>query len=82
MKRRFLLGNPPPDAVSQNLILKENLKYGDLIQGDFDDNYGNLSLKHLLGLRYGFEHCSNYRFISLKASFSKQKIVFNAFFHP
>lgn len=69
-RRLFLLGNPPPDrkevALSDAAIQAENAINGDLIQGDFADNYRNLSIKHLLGLHYIQDHCKKFRYRNLK----------------
>ena len=39
-------------AAEEELIRSESEKYGDLLQGDFQDNYHNLTLKHMMGLQY------------------------------
>ena len=69
-RRLFVLGNPPPyhkvsAAAAPQLqaeIQAENAISGDLIQGDFIDNYRNLSIKHLLALHYVKDYCKNFRY--------------------
>lgn len=41
-----------------DLLLMEHDKYNDILQGDFFDDYRNMTLKSLLGLKYVSEHCS------------------------
>ena len=65
-----MLGNPPPYHKAalqlQAEIQAENAISGDLIQGDFTDNYRNLSIKHLLALHYVKDHCKNFRYKNWK----------------
>ena len=59
-------------------IQAENAISGDLIQGDFTDNYRNLSIKHLLALHYVKDHCKNFRYKTGKTrdcnSFEEKRI--------
>ncbi|XP_043598943.1 beta-1,3-galactosyltransferase 5 [Bombus pyrosoma] len=54
--RIFLLGMPKEKNILK-YILKESQKYNDLLQGDFLENYKNLTLKHLMGLRWASSNC-------------------------
>lgn len=54
--RIFLLGRPKEENMWK-YILKESQKYNDLLQGDFLENYKNLTLKHLMGLKWVSSNC-------------------------
>lgn len=54
--RVFLLGKPKEESMWK-YILKESQKYNDLLQGDFLENYKNLTLKHLMGLKWASSNC-------------------------
>ncbi len=43
-------------------IEKESALFGDLVQGDFHDNYYNNTLKTMAGLRWAAEMCPTSRF--------------------
>lgn len=59
----FLLGSDPGDDESiQTQVEEEDRKYNDLVQGDFLDTYYNNSIKTMMGLRWGVEHCPEARF--------------------
>ncbi|KAF4790227.1 beta-1,3-galactosyltransferase 4-like protein [Turdus rufiventris] len=61
----FVLGVPPgPD--SQRELLSESRQHGDILQGDFDDSYANLTRKTLLLLRWARACCAAAPFL-LKA---------------
>ena len=51
----------PPDVG--RLLQAEQSKYGDLVQGDFIDDYRNLTLKNLMGLRWVSTYCLNARYV-------------------
>lgn len=36
---------------------KEDIKYGDLIQGNFHDAYRNMTYKHVMALKWATYHC-------------------------
>lgn len=65
MRHVFLVGTVSPGAVGtmdvQSLIEAEREKYADVVQGDFVDDYRNLTLKNLMGLRWASERCPNAR---------------------
>ena len=51
--------------VAQDLILEEmDLEQDtDIILGEFEEGYRNLVLKHIMGLSYVVQYCSNHRFV-------------------
>lgn len=61
----FLVGTASPAAFDtmdvQRLVEAEASKYSDVIQGDFVDDYRNLTLKNLMGLRWATERCPKAR---------------------
>ncbi|XP_020280510.1 beta-1,3-galactosyltransferase 5 [Pseudomyrmex gracilis] len=68
IRRIFLLGTLNSDAerrtrVSQAALADESRRFGDVLQGDFQDTYRNLTLKHLMGLRWATENCKYVRYI-------------------
>lgn len=59
----FLLGSDPGDDESlQTRVEEEDRKFNDIVQGDFLDTYYNNSIKTMMGLRWGVEHCPKARF--------------------
>ena len=38
---------------------KEDMKYGDLIQGNFVDAYRNMTYKHVMALKWATYHCAS-----------------------
>lgn len=54
--RIFLLGMPKV-ANEQEHILEESQEYNDLLQGDFLEDYRNLTQKHLMGLKWTTSNC-------------------------
>ena len=61
----FFIGHPSKPET-QNAVRAENTTYGDIIQGDFEDSYKNLTLKGLLAFKWLTQHCQNAKF-ALKA---------------
>ncbi|CAL7933859.1 unnamed protein product [Xylocopa violacea] len=55
--RIFLLGRPKEKGAWNN-ISNESKEHNDLLQGDFLDSYQNLTLKHLMGLRWASSKCN------------------------
>lgn len=67
MRILFLLGLPDGDKNIQKKILAENKKHGDIIQEDFIDSYGNLTIKVGMMLKWIWtNHNDNIEYI-LKA---------------
>ncbi|XP_067681600.1 beta-1,3-galactosyltransferase 5-like [Haliotis asinina] len=58
----FLLGLSEYTA-SDALIQQENTVYGDILQGDFLDDYHNLTYKTLMGLTWAVNHCKEAKLI-------------------
>lgn len=57
----FLLGTVigGVDGVeTQRLVAVEHAEYGDVVQGNFVDDYRNLTLKNVMGLKWMGRHCS------------------------
>lgn len=52
----FLLG-AVEDVDLQSSLVKENGLYGDLLQGNFQDAYFNLTYKHVMALKWFNNHC-------------------------
>lgn len=53
----FLLANPKNETVSREL-LTESYTYGDIVQEDFPESFGNLALKSVMGLKWLVSRCS------------------------
>ncbi|PIO67551.1 N-acetyllactosaminide 3-alpha-galactosyltransferase [Teladorsagia circumcincta] len=48
-----------PNSLSdQKIIEEESLRHGDILQTDFEENYRNITLKHLAELRYLASLCA------------------------
>ncbi|KAK3589561.1 hypothetical protein CHS0354_041690, partial [Potamilus streckersoni] len=58
----FLLGKASSITI-QDMIADEHRKHGDIVQGDFIDDYHNLTHKAVLGLKWIHEICKNARFV-------------------
>uniref|UniRef100_W8BXP2 Hexosyltransferase n=1 Tax=Ceratitis capitata TaxID=7213 RepID=W8BXP2_CERCA len=65
MQRIFLLAQLPPTEkfITQKQLLDEHQRFGDLLQGNFQEAYRNLSYKHVMGLRWAATDCSSAKFI-------------------
>jgi len=57
----FLLGSTPLSALSGQ-VERESREHGDIVQGDFVDNYYNNTVKTMMGLRWAAEMCPTSRF--------------------
>ncbi|EDV38988.1 uncharacterized protein Dana_GF25081, isoform B [Drosophila ananassae] len=54
----FLLGGVGDGAENwQHLVERENSLHGDLVQGNFDDAYRNMTYKHVMALKWFTENC-------------------------
>ena len=51
------------DENIQRSLEEESQEYGDLVQGDFLDNYYNLSYKAIMGNLWVAEFCSQAEFL-------------------
>lgn len=63
IKTVFLFGKYA-DERENDLIVKENDKYGDVIVGNFVDSYRNLTLKVLTGLYWVRRYCAGAKFVA------------------
>ncbi|KAK9512352.1 hypothetical protein O3M35_000797 [Rhynocoris fuscipes] len=64
--RLFLLAMCKPngkDRITQHALYHENSRYGDLIQGNFYEDYRNLTYKHIMGLKWVVTKCYNLKHI-------------------
>ena len=64
IRRIFLLGTLDDDAqkitgVSQRAIQSEANRFNDILQGNFIEAYKNLTYKHLMGLQWAIDKCSD-----------------------
>lgn len=56
----FVIGTPTVNKnETQSKVDKEFKKYGDIVQGNFDESFQNLTLKVVLGLKWVTEFCSD-----------------------
>lgn len=63
LTRIFLLGVAPNEKfTSQSAILNEDERFGDILQGDFNEAYRNLTYKHLMGLKWA-SNCQNFKYV-------------------
>lgn len=58
----FLLANVPNETV-KHLTNNEFRIHGDIIQGNFLENYRNLTLKHLMGYNWISRFCSSVEYV-------------------
>ncbi|XP_044727456.1 beta-1,3-galactosyltransferase 5 [Chrysoperla carnea] len=66
IKRVFLLAVAPETdkyAISQDALINEQKRYGDLIQGNFIEAYRNLTYKHIMGLSWAGKYCSHAKYV-------------------
>ncbi|XP_077993828.1 beta-1,3-galactosyltransferase 1-like [Glandiceps talaboti] len=59
---KFLLGTTD-DKHLQNTLLAENGVHGDILQEDFVDNYLNMTLKTIMGLKWASTYCFDASYI-------------------
>lgn len=63
VKRIFLLGKAPNEKYTkQKQIEDEHKRFGDILQGSFNEAYKNLTYKHLMGLSFASK-CTTAKFI-------------------
>ena len=67
VRRIFLLGKSDlavPDNDKREALLKEEAReWGDILQGDFQDSFRNLTLKEIMFLRWIPHFCPHTKFI-------------------
>lgn len=49
--------------ITQDKIVQENIEFGDIIQGNFEEAYRNLTYKHVMGLNWAINYCNFVKFI-------------------
>lgn len=54
----FMLGRSLTNGTQQ-LVLDEYYRYGDIVQEDFTESFRNLTLKSVMGLKWVFKTCEN-----------------------
>ncbi|XP_071440968.1 beta-1,3-galactosyltransferase brn isoform X2 [Hetaerina americana] len=59
IRRVFLLGISKNDPDIQKRILKEHLKFRDIVQANFLDNYYNNTIKTMMGFKWAMQFCPN-----------------------
>ncbi|XP_029720041.1 beta-1,3-galactosyltransferase 5 [Aedes albopictus] len=76
--RIFSLGEIPERErfITQKALQSEQDLFGDLIQGNFQEAYRNLTYKHVMSLKWATEHCRRAKFV-VKMD---DDIVFDPFF--
>jgi len=62
LQRVFLLAALPARErfISQEQLASEQQRFGDLVQGNFIEDYRNLSYKHVMGLKWASQECRNH----------------------
>jgi len=67
IKRVFLLAEIHPDRnfnrIEQAAIANEHDRFGDIVQGNFIEDYKNLTYKHVMGLGWVGEYCSDATYV-------------------
>ena len=59
----YLIKGLTSDEKQQNLIMKENIQYADIVQGNFVDKYRNISYKATMGNLWVSEFCEQAEFV-------------------
>lgn len=62
VKHVFLLGESSKGSVN-DIIVEENERHHDIIQGSFLDSYGNLTLKTRMALKWTVEDCPSVKYV-------------------
>ncbi|XP_062571285.1 beta-1,3-galactosyltransferase 1-like, partial [Saccostrea cucullata] len=58
----FILGKPPTKE-EQLMIVNENLNTRDIVQGNFEDTHGNLTLKSMQAMQWINDNCLHAKYI-------------------
>ena len=67
-----------PDANNlQTEIMLENEKFGDILQGSFEDNAKNATLKHLMGFQWLDQRCDENQKVCKMLRFGFKYFSFN-----
>ncbi|CAG5120303.1 unnamed protein product [Candidula unifasciata] len=62
IRAAFLLGITTDSKLTE-MLWREHRTYNDTVMGDFIDDYHNLTLKGVMGLRWVKDHCPNAAFV-------------------
>lgn len=62
LKVLFVIAFNDNEDVKETLQ-EENMVYGDIIEGSFNDNYKNMTYKHVMVFKYVIYHCSQAKYI-------------------
>jgi hypothetical protein len=62
MQMAFVIGRHVDPGIN-DAIEEEFLSHWDIIQGDFTDDYQNMTLKSLLDLRFAVDHCPLVKYV-------------------
>ncbi|XP_050300506.1 beta-1,3-galactosyltransferase 5 [Anthonomus grandis grandis] len=63
-RRLFLLAEAPMDKyTTQQSIINEHQRFGDIIQGNFTEAYRNLTYKHVMGLKWASTYCPKAKYV-------------------
>lgn len=64
LKRVFLLGITSDNKyTTQNSVTDESKRFKDIVQGNFQESYRNLTFKHVMGHKWVTEHCSAVKYV-------------------
>ncbi|KAL0280657.1 UNVERIFIED_CONTAM: hypothetical protein PYX00_001883 [Menopon gallinae] len=71
VRRIFLLAlvDEKKEKVTQEMILDESQKFNDILQGNFIEDYRNLTYKHVMGLQWVTEYCFQAKYNLLLAGY-------------
>lgn len=58
----FMLGSVGKEWLQEAIEQEQDL-HGDLVQGNFEDSYRNLTYKHVMGLKWITYHCAQAKFV-------------------
>ncbi len=61
VKLAFVFGRPDNASLQQQMV-DESAQYGDIVQGQFRDDYSNVTIRDLMGLRWTWRQCPQARF--------------------
>lgn len=62
VKLGFLFGRIE-DPQQQQLLEEEDRNHTDILQGNFQDSYRNVTLRDLMGLRWAWRYCSQAKYV-------------------
>lgn len=83
IKRVFLLGITSNNKyMTQNSVTDESKRFKDIVQGNFQESYRNLTYKHIMGHRWVSEHCMGAKYVikmddDIVVNIYKMMVMFN-----